>query len=303
MNREWRTVYKVGHWENAYDLDLRSGYPSVVKDFHNTSKCKFWKASTLQKSDFGILKGTIDITSDFSPIVNAYGENRKGKYEDYFTTGQIGFLYHYGLGTFNIREGRYLKFLTDEKPFEKTMHELYTLRSLGGIKKDFAKSVSVGIGGRFSQEHKEKFGSFYNPIYSVMMTSGSSLKVGKFIMENDLAPYVISIMVDGFLSEKSATVNDTGIMGDWRIEKVKALVLSIGNQYVESESGTNKKDAHLNNYSTMIEAIKAHPNKSVYNNVIIAKDLAETKRIFKDYPKTGKDILNHSYTSMAIISD
>jgi len=299
MGREWRTVYEIGHWDKATDYDLRSAYPACIKDFRDTSKCKFWKSKTLQKSDFGILKGTIDITSDFSPIVNEYGENIKGKYPDYFTTGQIGFLYHYGLGTFELEEGRYLKFLSDDKPFEKMMLDLYHSRELGGVKKTFAKSVSVGIGGRFSQEHKEKFGSYYNPIYSVMTTSGVSLAVGKFIMNNNLVPNLISIMVDGVLADKDIPIEDNKVIGDWRKEEVNALVLSLGNQYVKDTSGTSKKDVHLNTYDTMMKSIKDHPNKNIYNGVLLVKEMLETKRTFSDYPKTGKDLLNNIYTSTA----
>ena len=295
MNREWRSIYKMGHFEQAYQYDKRSGYPSIIRNFRDTNEAKFWIAKTLQKCDFGIVKGEINITSDYSPIVSLTGENKKGRYIDYFTLPQIGFMYHYNLGTFKIEEGRYMNFLSNHKPFDKIMVELYKMREKGGVLKDFAKSVSVGLGGRFAQEHEDKYGNYFSPIYSVMTTSQMSIEVGKFIMENHLEANLIDVVVDGLLADKLVPVQDNKQMGDWRVDEVKALILSLGCRYL-----SDKKDAYGNTYENMIASIKEHPFKKVYNQVLINKNILQTNRHFKEYPSNGNDLLNTVYESTAI---
>lgn len=297
MNREWRSTYRVGHFPIAWDHDLCGAYPSLVRDFGDTNNCKIWYAKSFQKCDFGVVNGKIHIESDYSPIVNINGENVRGTYEDVFPVEQIGFLYRHKLGTFDLKDGYFLKFNDDTKPFYKLMTDLYKMRQHGGIIKTFAKNVSVGFNGKFSEEHKEKFGKYFNPIYSLMTTSRMAIRVGKLIWENNLFNDLISVMVDGCSSTKEVPCENTKEFGTWRSEKVSALVLSTNNQYVTNGNEVDKMDARKNTYSSMLQEIKAHPNKSVYNDVLLDSNMHALNRVFKNYPKTGKDLLETVYTS------
>lgn len=294
LSREWRCCYRIGHWPKAYDYDVRGAYPSVIANLGDTSDCDFWYAKLLQRCDFGVVYGEIDITSDYSPIVNREGKNVKGKYEDYFTTEQIGYLYFYKQGTFKIKDGWFLEFHTDDKPLFQIMNDLYTKRELGGVKKDFAKAVSVGIGGRLAEEHPEKFGNYYNPILSIMTTSRMSLKVGKFIENNNLEPNLISVVVDGTLCDKEIQTNEPPIMGNWKIEQVPALVLSLGYQFV----GT-KKPGNIT-YGEMMAEIKTHPNKTAYKGILLNPNMLNNNHVFREYPRRGNDLLKNIYESRAI---
>lgn len=301
MCREWRAIYKVGAFQNIFHGDLHGSYPSIIKDFYDTDDCIVWKANSFQKSDWGIVEGTINITSDYCPIVNKYGDTYVGKNTDVFTTEQIGFLYHYKQGTFKLDKGLFVNFNKEIKPFEELMNNLYIQRDMKGVFNTLAKGSSVGIYGRMSEEHPEKYGKLFHPLYSVLTTSRTSIKVAKFILDHHLEQGLISVIVDGFQSTIQPDYPGSKNFGDWEIQKVNTLALSVGHLYTESADGKNTKDANLNTYQSMIEAIKAHPNKSYYNEVLLHKNAAECHRHFRQYPKTGRQLLEKVWNSEPII--
>lgn len=300
MCREWRTVYKVGNFSNATDIDIRSGYPSIIKDFGNTSEYKVKYAKKLIQSDFGICKGKLHLNQDYHPVVNARGQNVVGDYEDYITTEQWGYITKYGIGTFEMEDGYFLTFdHPDDKPFEALMNNLYSMREFGGLRKTLAKNISVGVYGYMSQEYPERYGNYFNPLYSIMCTSRCSLKIGKLIETYNLKPNLISVTVDGLLIDKDIDLDTTNVIGGWKKEQVNALVLSVGHQYIES-ADKSTKDAYQNSYQSMIAEIEAHPSKTSYGKVLLNKNMAQTNRVFKSYPRSGRDLLNNVYESESI---
>jgi hypothetical protein len=146
-----------------------------------------------------------------------------------------------------------------------------------------------------SQEYPERYGDYFNPIYSVMTTTRCALKMGKLIEGNNLQENLVSITVDGGVFTKDIDLDTTKKFGGWKKEKVDALMLSVGHQYLGS-----KKDSNQNTYSDMMEAIERSPNKSMYNEVLLNKNMMNTNRNFKKFPKTGKDLLNNIYESEPI---
>jgi len=172
------------------------------------------------------------------------------------------------------------------------MVNLYGIRAFGGLKKELSKSTSVGIYGRMSEEHPEKYGKLFHPLYSVLTTSRASIKVGKFILDNHLDKDLISVIVDGCMSTKEAPCENTKEFGSWRMDKVDSLILSIGHQYY-----SDKKDSSQNDYTSMMDAIQRNPNKQIYNDVLLNKNMMNCNRNFKSFPKTGKDLLNNVYNS------
>jgi hypothetical protein len=301
MNREWRTTFQLGHFPEAYDYDVCGAYPSVIRNFGDISNCTFWKSDKFQKADWGIALGEVTINSDYSPIVNSVGICPKGSWEDVLTMEQIAFLYHYRIGTFKIKQAYYLNYNhPDDKPLKEVMETLYRMRDRGGLCKTLVKNVSVGIYGRFAEEYPEKFGRLFNPLYALMTTTRMSITVGKFIFDNNLFNDLISVTVDGLLSSKEIQCSNTKIFGTWRSDKVSALVLSIGHQYVTNYSNKDTMDANFNTYSKMIEEIKDHPNKNFINDVLLNKNMLITNRDFTTFPKKFGDIMNTTYKSSAI---
>jgi hypothetical protein len=293
MCREWRTVYRVGLFENATDYDLRSSYPSVIKDFPNTDDCKIQYSKKLIASHIGVCNGIVHINKDYHPIVSEDGKNRVGSYPDVITTEQWSYLVHYGVGSFEMEDGYFITFADlEDKPFYDMMQNLYAMRESGGLHKTLAKSTSVGLYGYLSQEYPEKYGDYFHPLYSILTTSRCALKVGKFIENNLLQQDLVSVTVDGLVATKNIPLPDMNDIGEWRKERVNALILSIGHQYV-----SDKKDRLQNTYATMIAAIKEHPNRGMYNDVLLNRGLMNTNRVFKKFPSKGNDILENVYTS------
>lgn len=277
LNREWRATYKIGRFPNATQIDINGCYPSLVKDFGDLSTAKYWHSNHYEPCDFGIFKGTKIITGD-TPIVDDNKQPTVGEYEDYITVGQWSYLNHFHKGHFKPIDGYMLKFLDTNKPCEKIMTDLYQQRQQGGLVSDLSKSFSVGLIGQFSQYYDDKKGKFYNPIYSVMATSGASLKLGCKLEELELWDRLIYAIVDGAVVDADIKLGDgKRTLGDFRSEPIDTLVLSINHKY----SGNKLKD--------MLKLIEKYPNNKAYNDIILTQEMNTTNRIFNEYPTNGKE--------------
>lgn len=296
INREWRAVYKVGYWQEAYHTDMSGAYPSIVKDFGDLSRATYWYSKKYEPCDFGIFKGYVTIDANISPIININNQPVNGKrYTDFMTTEQWGFLNHYHIGKFEPIGGWMIKYQNDYKPFQKIMTDLYANRENGGLQSDISKSISNGLIGKFGEYYEEKKGDFYNPMYSVMATSRASLKVGKMIYENNLQDNLINVVVDGFLTDKDTGLGNKRSLGNFRTEQVKALVLSLGHTYM----GDKHPDNHT--LEDMLLAIESKPEGLSYNRVILNKDLNTTNREWNNgYPESGNDWLTKTFVSSPI---
>ena len=294
MNREWRTVYQIGCWQPATDIDIRSAYPSLASKFGDLSTAKYWHSKKFEPCDFGLFKGYVTITGDISPIVDKDKQNKIGRYPDVITTEQWGFLNHYKIGKFEPIDGWMLKYQNDSKPFETIMADLYKQRESGGQIALIAKSIAVGLVGQLSQYYDNKKGKHYNPIYSVMATSRCSLKVARFIYDNVLEKNLISVNVDGCLVDCPVDVSDNNRMGDFRVESANALVLSLGHSYVGSKHPQN------HDFEDMMLAIKHDLKSSAYNEVQLLENMNTTNRVWESYPTTGEDLISTIYRSKPI---
>jgi hypothetical protein len=292
--REWSAVYKIGHWNESWDIDCNGGYPSIMRDLPNTSKMKVWYAKKFEPCDFAILKGKVTITSDFSPIVDMNGVPYKGTKEDYITKDQWAMINVFKLGHFEMQDGWLMKFYTYEQPYFELMNDLYNARGESGLDRLIPKLISTGIYGRMAQEYSNRYGDYFNPILATMTTTRMSMKLGKMIISNNLQPNVISVTVDGALLDKKPDIQ-TGIsLGEWRVsEQLKSLVISRGFQW--------HADKHPNNYfyDDMMKAINAKPHSNLYNEILLNNDL-KTNRKFNKFPKNGKELLDNKYESEAI---
>jgi len=293
LTREWRAIYKIGHWENATNCDIHGAYQSLASHFGDLSDCKIWYGKTCEPCDWGVFKGKVTINQD-SPIVNADKQPVIGTYEDYLTTDQWYYLTKTKKGYFIPQDGWMLKYNTQEKPFYKLMLDLYNQRQAGGLISDISKGIAVGLIGQFAQSYPEKYGNNFNPFYSVMATSRCSLKVGKLLDAFNLWDSLINVVVDGCLIDRQLDILDTSDMGTWHTKQAKSLVLSLGHSYVGDKRPGNKT------YDDMMLSINKRPEANGYNNVILLPELNTTNRVFDDYPKNGKDWITKIYNSKAI---
>jgi hypothetical protein len=305
MSREWRDVYKLGHWnaDEVTDLDIQSSYPSLMAQLPDISKAKFFTTSELPKNgefSWGEMQGKLTITADISPFVHESDNGDcfgKGTWVDSITTDQLWLLRRWGIGTFEMQRGDFFK-LPERfaMPFKPTMESLYKARDIDNpITQIIAKATAVGIGGklqqRFEDNGRSKLGTDFNSIYARMITSRCMVKVADFIYRKAITP--ISVLVDGVLAQGQVEVPSVKQMGAWRKSPPSNyLVASLLYQW----SNTKKPDGRY--YDVVMKDIKAHPRSSVYGNVDL--NLLEHSRVFTHQPKNGEQLLNVRYTSQPL---
>jgi len=294
MWREWREVYKLGHWDKdeITDYDIVSGYPSLIAKLPDLRDAEFFTSDVLpDKYSWGLISGTLNITKDVSPFP-------VGKYTDMITTDQLWLLRRYGIGDIDIEQGWYFNLPRSYAlPFEKIMARLYHARdSDNELVSRISKGISVGIGGKFAQRYDDgRLGDCFNSIYALMITTRCSTKVADFIYRNLFQDSVVSVLVDGVLIEGSHTPMQGKSMGSWRSNPPSPyLVLSLLYQW-----GNDKKPGGLS-YDDMMALIKAEPNSSVYNDIDF--NLLEYDRVFPKLPQTGKDLLSGKFPSEPSVS-
>ena len=291
MDREWRTVYQVGHWKEAYDFDIGAAYPSEAMKLVDMKGCAYHHSnSVMHNFDWAVFKGEVTIDAPISPILDKEGIARVGTREDYITSDDLAFINKWGIGSFKMQDAWYLKFNSGACPLSYSMKRLFDWRGGGSLREHLAKMISVGIIGKFQEEHNGGYGDYYNPIFATMITSRVRLKVADFIYRNKLQDNLISVMVDGCLTDKLVQVGKQRAMGEWRLnEPSPALVMSIGYQFTG-----DKKPAGIS-YGDMVSAIKEHPTRQEYLGVYMGN--LERRRQFDKLPKTGGQLLGNKYQS------
>jgi len=322
-SKEWREIYQIGHWGSGecWDYDVRSAYPSFIKDLRNTKYCKYEKSDKIIPSDWGFLHGKVRIDARVSPIIHPEYGSVMGEWEDYLTLDEVRWIKEMGIGDFELYDGWFLTFTSYSTPFSNIMSRLFEQRRYGELRTRLSKKMANGLGGKFAEVYDNgEYGKYINPFYHAVMTARCRLKVAEFIYENELQDDVISVMVDGVLSGKKAKQKllGTADMGEWRVNPPSAfLVVTIGNQY-----SFNKKSSSGISYEQIMELIKLHPNLNYYNikkqrkvtlREAIDRDnlsllgtneykeasldlqFIENHLLFDKLPKNGKQLLDNKY--------
>lgn len=325
MDREWRSAYQMGHWDEAFDYDLVAAYPSIAKELGDTRQCKFVKSSNyVRDADWGFAKGKITVEAPISPIMYFDGEryiNPIGTWEDIFTLEEVRWLERWHAGTFQIQDGWFLFFDSKAKPFEASLDRLFGYRQTNDLMDRVAKAISIGIYGKFAEEHEDgSYGKYFNPFYAAVVTSRARLKVADFIYENQLQENVVAVNVDGCLVDKFVAVPGKKQMGSWVLADVgPVLVLGAGSIFI------GDKKPHGMDYRTVTTAMMEHLRQHYYGVKVRRRqtlweslqegvnfaDLGKVTnhetsvdllmlnpdRHFEKMPKTGEQVLNNRYQS------
>lgn len=189
-----------------------------------------------------------------------------------------------------------------------------------GLVNTIAKGIINGLIGQMNAEWEDdKTSTVYNPMAAAEIYANCRLQVMKFIIENNLQDHVISIATDGVLTDVPVShkaISKEKILGTWRLSNVcPAIVLSPGYQLY--------KDKHPQGitYDRLVELINDKPNSSrwvasINRPCTLYQALAEgdikrvgkivprqttidllnleidQNRLFKKFPKTGKQLLS-----------
>jgi hypothetical protein len=292
--REWRSIFQIGIWESGcYDYDLSGCYSHIISELPNITGAELvhtTDGSIPPGVAWGLLKGTLNVTADIHPFVDADGLCRTGAREDFISLPELDLLGR-GLGTFKATEGWFIRLRRNYKIFAYTMQKLYGFRNgKDELADNIAKSMANSLWGKWHQFINGDPAEFSNFIYAAWVASEARLLVYEFIVANQLQDSIVSVTVDGCLATKSLAISTARSFGNWRVNpEGAALVLSANHQWYGPKKPNGKTAIE------MINIIKTHPRSTMLGDISLAT--LEHDRYFEKLPKNGRDLLNNAYRS------
>lgn len=331
-HRQWVEAFQIGHWDIAYDYDISSAYAAELADMPDI-RCGTWIKDSVKPYNaiLGVLRGWVDITSSFSPIM--YEKERinqleyytpTGRWYTYITQAEADIIYDYNLGSFKLDEGWwFVPFEWCEYPMRKIMNNLHELKEKSsGLQKSIIKSIMVGCYGKTLESWSDRFGELFNPCWGTMVETNTRIKVFKLC---DLAIrrgcQPLHISVDGVLLDKSLELASSNGLGAWKYSGAAPLIIAssgavgFGNKQVE--------DNFALDYYKMRSLISDSPDSSCYKmkrpslvSIPVAVEYnrwdklgevydiersidiqGENKRYYPEAPTTGRELLAGAYSS------
>lgn len=294
--REWRAVYQIGIWTSGsvWEYDRTAAYPSEIARLPNITKADFIHT----KGDYippgigwGIMKGTVTIDADISPVIYDDGTARTGTYPCLLPKEEWDCIRRHNIGNFIPEEGLFFRVPYLQYIFDYPMKRLYGFRNSRDLLKDYiAKSASVSLWGKFQEMHKDKYGDFWNSIYACMTASRNRIAVCDFIYDNKLSNDLITVRVDGLAASKHLDIPTVKSFGEWRLNPPSpAMVLSAAHQWIGGNR-PNGKDVN-----EMIKDVTGHPSSMHWGGIHLAT--LEHDRYYEHLPKNGRGLLQCVYRS------
>jgi hypothetical protein len=325
----WQEAYKKGHFQ-SWDYDITSAYPQFISELVDFRYGEWVKSDKFNsKLPYGFCKGTVKIDKDFSPIIFDGKEQQycpTGQWVRYLTNKQIRQIYDRNIGQFKIESAWY--FVPDKivKPLKENMENLFEWKQeLKGMEREVVKRILNGCWGKFSEVFNDgELGNQFCPPFAAEIETQPKIQVTDFVLDNHVENNLLSIAVDGCLLNKKVAIPDSDTMGSWRLNlESSAFVVSAGIGAVKGKGG---KGAFSLTYDWLRSQIDANPDKNEYamskvtpitlGNALKHNKLdrlgelettqrsvvidIEGKRLFKDLPKNGGDLLNNQYESVPL---
>lgn len=329
--KDWLEAYILGNFapEETWDYDLTSAYAYALSRCYSIKYAQFVKSRFYcSEAHWGLVKGrmTINPTVKVSPIIyNKDGRNLTptGAWDDIFDLNDVRFVEKYRIGHFELREGWFVKYTAPVKPFEVPLQRVFDLRNKGGLVKKLAKRIGASAWGKLIFRAADgQVNKHYNPIMAEQAVANSRLLVARFIYENKLQDDVVHVGIDGVrTTKKAAGLKDAPKMGDWKLNPpTGCLVISPGRVYtsdkkpgglyygdiihmIQDRPRESYYSANLKRRMTLSEAIEvgdlSRLGKLVETHSSVDLNLLRTSqdRIFKEWPRTGADLLARKYYS------
>ena len=201
----------------AYDYDLISSFPTVARDLIDIRQCNWIQSDKyIKKAVYGYIECTVTINNDVkvSPIIYEDEEvnlsTPVGSWNTYLTKGEVDFIYKWGIGHVVIRDGWWAVPKDDikHKPLGIAMQGLLSYKEHDNkLVRELSKRISVGVYGKFGEEHEDEFGKYFNSCYFAEISSQVRIQVAEFIYEHGVQDNLIHVSVDGVLLDKEV-IND-----------------------------------------------------------------------------------------------
>lgn len=320
----WIEAVKLGYWEKAYDYDIQSSFPSELIKLIDFRKAKWIQSKEYMPEAIYGYTDTVTTIYDnvkISPILHVDKDgsltSRTGTRPEQLTKRELDFIYKWNIGKVDINDGWWCVHPNPDKlarPLEHLVERLLEYKARGGLKKELAKRMSVGIYGKLGEDRGEKLGQHFNPCWFAETSTNQRLEVAKFIYSNNLQDSTIHISVDGILSE----IEVKKLPSNWKLAyEGETLVFSSGNLFI-----ANKRPKGIS-LDKAVEMLTEHPRQGYYETKISRRvtlgdavsrnfdDLGEYKemtsyldffrvehdRDFRQLPKNGGQLLGKVFES------
>jgi len=192
----------------AWDYDIVASFPSIARDLIDIRHCEWLKTEAYEeKAIYGYCECLVTIwgNTKVSPIIYQDEQGNlstpTGTWKTYLTKAEIDFIKEWNIGHTHIYSGWWaIPKWKPGKPLEHAMNRLLAYKeSDNELAKMLAKRMSVGIYGKFGEEHKEEFGKHFCPCWFSEISTQVRLQVAEWIYKNRVQDHIIHISVDGVL--------------------------------------------------------------------------------------------------------
>ncbi len=322
--KEWIEAYKLGKFENAWDYDISSAFPNVLKSMIDPTYHSWVESKVYQPSAFyGYCEGVVEVNAEVSPIVftdDSGSCTPRGRWPTQLTKTEIDYLKESGKGDFTCERGWWL--LPNRAgrapiyPLKDFFNYLQEWKELGGIVGAMAKRMMVGFYGTLGEIRDEGPGPFYFSPWFAEASSQTRVNLAKFIDDNQLEDSLVHVMVDGIVSERKAA----NVPKTWKENPIDEILIASSGMVMHGE-----KHPHGITIEEAETLICANPSKLYYSTTkkrrITLGDAIEQNmvdrvgeygdfqtslnlagehdRVFTKRPQSGIDILKKHYTSKA----
>jgi len=317
----WLEAYACGYWEKAYDYDINGAYASEMAKLPDIRRGKWIDSKEIPDyAMLGFAKCKIETYNVLHPFITKTDNGnctRNGEWEDFYTLQAIKYARKYAGHNLEILEGHWwIPTSPLRYPMKEEMEYLYNLRQTtdNPYVKKILHRIMAGLWGKMSELHKNKgFGKLFNSVYAAAVESNVRIKVAKACCNNAVMP--LHIAVDGIITNKPLEVELSDKLGGWRLSHTGNCI--VVNSGVVAMEGKNGKEEFSLRYDWLKEQIDNEPDAreyvmSKFAPVKLAKALAtdrlgdlgkveevkrtvyitaDNKRLWKQQPKTGKELL------------
>ncbi len=211
----WVETFKKGYFKQAYDYDISSCYPSLLANTPNIKYGTFRKVTEfIPEAYYGHYYVMVNMTANFHPIIYRKTHRKSytpiGEWERYSSMYELVFIDRYKLGTYEIYDG--WVWIPDKLvfPYKGIINWLYDKKeSSKGYDKLVVKRIMSALWGYTLMQNadpRNPVGDYFNPIIGEYVETGARLEVARFVLDNNLQDNLISIAVDGVLTDKEVKI-------------------------------------------------------------------------------------------------
>lgn len=327
----WVEAFQLGHWDNVWNYDIVSAYPSQTAKLLDTRQGKWVQSkSVIKEAAYGYCKGEINIKKDteFTPFIFKQDNDKNlvlshnvvGKYSTFITKKELEFLEYWNQGSFDIENGWWWIPEKEVRPLEQTINWLYLEKEKAeGIKKVTIKRIMSAIFGKMLEIRNDDFGELMNPVWAAEIETNTRLKVADFILRHNKVKDLVHIAVDNAILSSPIETELEKNIGEWELSTISPCICTGTGAVAIRDDGVG--EFHLK-YDWMKEQIEQNPEASEYEMTkMIPVTVGEAcgdkfeklgqlqeltkvigigqgeKRAYKEQPQNGRELLNRTYSS------